>query len=242
MSNRNVKATAKPQENSIVLDQFHDTLRKFLNALVEVWDDCRVTSSYQQEYLQMYSKTEFSKKEIIKRWHETMSPFYEDCSKHDTTKFFEAELGLLDDIDFKGKYEDIKDNQVSIDAFWSYIVALNRDASMYCGVSSNMMSKVEKSAFDIYNKIQSGQLKKSDLNLFALGEQVANQLGEDDISQLIQNIPDMVPGMTANSELIDQFAPGATELLRNIVNMPGSSSSTPKRAPKVNNKNQRSRK
>jgi len=222
----------KKQTEVIVLTQFHDTLGKFLNALAELWDECKVTKTYRDEYFELYSKADISRKHIIKQWHKTMSPFYGDCKVQDATNILTAELGLLDDVEFKEKYLDIVDVPESLGAFWKYINYLNRDASVYCSVSTNMMNVVQNEAQELYTQIMnSGGIENAQFDLFKIGQKVAGNLNDKDISQMVQNLPTMIEGLSNNTEMLDEIAPGVSSMLAGLANFGTTEANKPKHPP-----------
>jgi len=56
-------------------------------------------------------------------------------------------------------------------------------------------------------------------------------LNDKDISQMVQNLPTMIEGLSNNTEMLDEIAPGVSSMLAGLANFGTTEANKPKHPP-----------
>lgn len=178
---------------------FYQYSKQFIEALCEVWPECKELKRYKLKFelACVHPPAALAlpnKREMIRKYHKTMSPHYQRCTAKDETLLMDREaqrgIDILNDIKFYEKWTpdlhaETKEN------VWEYILNMNRYSnlySLYSNVPSGMMTKIESMATGIASKMESGQMSMQDLNLHELSQSVMQSMDKDDMEAFAGNM------------------------------------------------------
>lgn len=174
-----------------VLFAFMDMMQQYLEALSDVFPECLKVQQYKfglnVRLLAAGSNAEEKKnviREAIVSYHASMSPYYARCIEHDDTLLLE-DIDLMRNIDMPQKWTPDLHSDTK-NAMWEYITKLNEFSNiynMYSKIPCNMLTSIENMAHSIVNRIESGNLSMSDLNMQTMSEQVMSSLNMSDLQE-----------------------------------------------------------
>ena len=181
------------------VQMFCELAEQFLDALAEVWPECQRVKQTRLEYrLSCVQAPEAmrvrAKSELITAYHQAMAPFYERCSNKDETVFNEEELHqacqFLANVQFCEKWTDDLHAETK-ENVWAYVLGMNQYANMYslyAKVPRQMLNTIENMATGIANNIEQGNMSMTDINVQALGQQVAENINMDDLNEFASSM------------------------------------------------------
>jgi len=185
-----------PSSTKAVAGAFAEMLLQFLDALSDVFPECRKVVQYKLAFNMRLmacggdqEAVENVHTQAITAYHNSMSPYYARCLQRDETLLAE-DIDLMRNIDMEYKYTpDLHEDTKA--AIWEYIIKLNEFASihsMYTQIPTGMLSSIENIAHNIAGKIGSGEMNLTDLNLQNLSEQVMRSINVNDIQHFAQQL------------------------------------------------------
>ena len=188
--------TPTPSSTKAVAGAFAEMLLQFLDALSDVFPECRKVVQYKLAFNVRVLACGGNQESIenvytqaITAYHNSMSPYYARCIEGDETLLAE-DIDLMRNIDMEYKYTpDLHEDTKA--AIWEYIIKLNEFASihsMYTQIPTGMLSSIENIAHNIAGKIGSGEMNLTDLNLQNLSEQVMRSINVNDIQHFAQQL------------------------------------------------------
>ena len=187
---------ANSSSTAAVAAAFADMLVQFLEALSDVFPECRKVVQYKLAFnmrLMACGGNQSSIQDVhtqaITAYHSSMSPYYQRCINHDETLLME-DIDIMQNIDMQYKWTpDLHEDTKT--AIWEYITKMNEFASihsMYTQIPTGMLSSIENIAHNIASKIGNGEMNLTDLNLQTLSEQVMSSLNVNDIQRFAHQL------------------------------------------------------
>ncbi len=182
------------------IDAFCDVTHQFIIACTTVWPECNGMNEMKLLFEMTISNAvdkstrEKSKLNLITTWHDNMKPFYSLCAEKNPTMFTEYgdNIQLLKDCKIREKWLDSSVDDQTRECIWQYFTEMNRYAQMHCSlftkIPSNCMSKIETTAMDLADKINSGTMTMGDLNLAEIGQSVVSGLSEQELQEFTQTV------------------------------------------------------
>jgi hypothetical protein len=174
---------------------FMDMMKQFLCALREVFPECPKVMAYDVAFtLKTSGKTPEEMDEMgmeaMRAYHTVMSPWYTRCTRRDESLVNEH-IEFMEQLDLGTKWRDNMHPDTK-DAIWEYINQLNN----FCCLMSwthdvlppNIMSVITSNATEVADKIKSGQLKMSDLNVMDLSQKIMGAVDPAELEQLGQSL------------------------------------------------------
>lgn len=180
------------------LDAFIDIMHQFIEACIEVWPECsgmrelKLGFDVAITHAMSAELQETGKKTLINEYHAALKPFYDRCAKRDPTVFTEGEVEVLQKINMREKWLDSTIDDDTRECIWQYVLEMNRFSQMHCGlfnrIPASTLSRIQDTAVNLANKINSGEMKMSDIDLGNIGQQVVSGLDEAEIKEFTNNI------------------------------------------------------
>ena len=186
---------------------------QFLEACHEVWPEDSALETYKIAFELVKNPAMQSAREaFINEYHESMKPFYERCNQKDVTLFTEECIEMLKEVNMRAKWLDNSIDDETRSTIWMYVLELNKLAQMHCGLFSKMPSttldRIQHAALTLQNKLDSGEMNLTDINLASIGQEVFEDLSEEEINAFSENllsdpsaIANLASGLAAGSDI-----------------------------------------
>jgi len=171
-----------------------DMMKQFLGALREVFPECPRVMAYDVGFtLKTSGKTPEAMDELgteaMAAYHTVMSPWYTRCSRRDDSLVSE-EIEFLEELGLGSKWGGMHPD--TKDAVWEYINQLNN----FCCLMSwtrdvlppNIMSAITSNATEVAEKIKSGEMRMSDLNVMDLSQKIMGSVDPAELEKLGQSL------------------------------------------------------
>lgn len=180
------------------LNKFLPGVENLLEAVSKVFPMCMATK-LALTYFRTNYKTEKDQDELIRTWHVTMKPFYDDCLSTDPvrhTRVIKANIDIFKRLDLAGKWTHSGFKQTSKDRLIQHILRLNKFADQYCGFHSRFRNDVLKATEAAKQRIDGGQMGANEFQaMFETGMEVANGMSDEDLKQVSKMLPEMMKTM-----------------------------------------------
>lgn len=176
---------------SKTVQSFLERLEDMLDALHEVFPDCKKVEKVLTDFRTMIKPNPGMHTFAIQGWHAEVSPYYEPIRRRDIDTLLHAEISMFRKVDIAGKWQDAKFNDESRQILFEYLDDLNKHACLYCALPQNMMSKIEETAGNLISKFETGEMKPEDMNFQQISQSILGDMTEQDKQDFMQNMPQM---------------------------------------------------
>ena len=178
-------AASTQQDPSRIRGAFVAQAEQLLSSFVEVFPECPDTDSCLQLFKVLCKGDAEKEDKLIRNWQAVMHPVSEDVRNRNIEPVLVAvsEIHALKSIHISEKWRDSGFSDDSKENVWKYIVALNTYAELYCAIPSNVLGKLESMAGDIGERLASGNLDLSTLDINKLGEDIVKGMSEKDLQE-----------------------------------------------------------
>lgn len=212
--NENIEDTSAHVPISI-LEQFTQALHAFLQSLARSFPKCPHTKNYLYEFETLVLPFEPLQQKIIERWHETMKDHYELCAQKKSEVFLsdQVKIEMLTKLNFKSKWDRMQSSPASVAALWAAIQNLNSLASMHA-LPTTLIQKIETKLSTVFSG--GGDLSLLDLQEF--GNSILEGATDDDISNLLDNLPNLI---AANANGAEEMAKSGLPNIPNLKSLLG---------------------
>jgi len=190
-------------KNNDVLPAFVDTVEELLLGLKEVFPECeKVKKKLRKFQAFIKSPAEVDQdgnvtrpaqlkpdgaKILLKDWHSQLGPHYEQCARRDVEAILKANPPIIEELDIAAKWADPTFDAESREILFQYIDTLN----MYCQmqfIPSKMLSRIEGVAQQLAQQMETGNADLSKIDVFALGQQVLENVSEEELIDFANNL------------------------------------------------------
>lgn len=214
-SSTSASSTAQTAPASFsMLDQFIDLFSKFLEALRTTFPKCKATAEYYNDYQKAVVPSTYLQRKVIEKWHATLSPYYDACRKKDENVFLDpnTKIEFLDKVNFRKKWQGLRQNPSSVDHMWQFVQELNRFAAIYMEVPAAIRQNMESVSSGVFKDIMNGKLDISQLDVQALGSQVLNGASDMDAMELVKGMGKIWETVGTADNVQEQMGPNAPKL------------------------------
>jgi len=189
-------AVARPEESKIV-GTFIVRLEELLDALSEVFPECKKVEKTLKDFRNVIKPYPSMHDMVIKQWHAEVSPHYDAIRLRDVEKLLAAEIGIFKKLDIVAKWRDNGFDESSRKILFDYLDQLNYHSQIHAAVPKDMMTKIEQTAMDIVNDMQSGNFNPQTFSLQSLTQNLMSGLTEKDLEQFAANLPNLQGTITS---------------------------------------------
>jgi len=198
-------STNLTQEDKTVLDQF-SPLKKFierieflLTSVSLVFPKCMQTKMVISGFKSYYKYDEKHQEELIRLWHQMMTPYYADVTSTDPKRHARvvgAKIEIFQRLELPKKWNDKGFTTKSRENLLKQIAQLNKYAQLFCGFHTQFKDKVLGAASEIRDKIASGEMQEDNLEaLMQKGVEVAENMSDEDLAHIAENLPAIMKQM-----------------------------------------------
>lgn len=175
---------------AIVLN-FMDMMKQFLTAMREVFPDCPKVVAYDTAFtLRTIGKTpdimEEMGVEAMREYHIVMAPWYARCTRRDE-RLLQENIEFLTNLDMPAKWNNTMHPETK-EAIWEYINQLNNFCCLMSWthdlMPANIMSVITSNASEMAEKIKSGEMSMSDINVMDLSQKIMASIDAQDLEDL----------------------------------------------------------
>lgn len=212
--------------NEETRNKFCGLLEECLVSLTDVFPECSETAALLEKYNDIIKGSALLEDKLVKKWHNSMKPFYSMADAHDDT-LWDQNLPFFHDIDIGRKWRDPEFTEESKDYLWEYLDGLNKHSRIYNAIPEHMLNTIQDAASGMAESVRNGEMKfdLESLNwkeIESMGKNVMAGLEEKDIEEFVSNISGLAQGMNLNGpEDIPRVLndiPGMSDILSNAPN------------------------
>ena len=189
------------EEEKSVLDMmnpikdFMRDLHDLLTCVSQVFPRCTTTKLYLTYFKTYYKDNQEKQEELIKLWHQTMAPYYQDVHSSDEKRHervVNADIDLFQKLEMPKKWSSKGFSAKSRKNLIARIARINKYSNTYCEYHVKFQSKVLAAADEIRQQIESGQVDEEDISfemLMKKGAELGETMSDEDLAQVMQNLP-----------------------------------------------------
>lgn len=214
--------------NQATCQKFWGLYEECLVTLHETFPECLQTKETLEGYRSRLKSHESQQVTQLQQWHRDMTSLYTRADQHDPTLWKDLPLFQSLDLDAKLRDSGLDPNSVSI--LWEYVDGMTRHARIYNAIPSPMLDKIQSTAMDYVQKVQSGEMKLDLENLNwdvikNMGQTLMSNIEQKDLHEFTQNLTGLASNLKINN-IQDVFKlmgdiPGLGEVMNNNQNMSG---------------------
>jgi hypothetical protein len=181
------------------LNKFVPGVESLLEAVAKVFPMCMATKFALTYFRSTYKTSEKDQDELIRTWHATMKPFYDDCTSTDPVRHervIKANIDIFVRLDLAGKWGHKGFKQTSKERLIQHILRLNKFADQYCGFHSRFRNDVLKATESIKQRVDRQEIGENQWQaMLETGMEVANGMSDEDLKQVSKMLPEMMKTM-----------------------------------------------
>ena len=198
-----------------------------LQSVAEVFPECDSTDTAVRLFATLVKGDAEREDEFIRQCAKQLKKNAADLKDRKEEALFAvaAALPVLREVDLRSKWTDPGFTPESKEHLWQYLAALKTYAELYCAVPTGIMGKIEHVAGDIGDRLRSGQLDLSKMDIGGIGNELLGQLSQDEIQNFESNLPAIYNCISevANSVAAQAGRPDidVAELMKTVVESQG---------------------
>ena len=162
-----------------------------LQSLAEVFPECDAVDSGVQLFSRLVKGDAEKEERFLRQCHAVFQKHGQALKNREVHALFEAAdaLPVLRDVDLRSKWVDEGFDEASKNNLWQYLQSLKLYAELFCAVPMAVMGKIESVATELGERLQTGQLDLSNLDISSLGQELLGQLGPEELANFESSLP-----------------------------------------------------
>jgi hypothetical protein len=182
---------APPPQPTKLRQGFVALAEALLKSLAEVFPECDAVDRGVQLFASLVKGDAQSEDEFIRKCHAVFQRHGAAFKAREPESLFQAAdaLPILRDVDFRSKWADPGFDEQSKENLWQYLQSLKLYAELFCAVPASVMGKIECVATELGERLKSGDLDLSRMDIADLGQRLLGQLGAEELANFEGSLP-----------------------------------------------------
>jgi hypothetical protein len=178
---------------------FVKLLESLLEGLHEVFPECGETENVLRLFRVLVKGDVARETECLRTCHELFRQHGDALKERDVDALFALTDGveLLRGLKLREKWEDPEFADASRESLWNYVTTLQSYAELHEVVPGKLLSKIERKAGELTEKLRRGELDLTSLDVAALGQAFSADLSEEELRNFESQLPKVL-GSVAN--------------------------------------------
>jgi hypothetical protein len=162
-----------------------------LKSLAEVFPECDAVDRGVQLFANLVKGDAQREDEFIRKCHAVFQRHGAAFKAREPESLFQAAdaLPILRDVGFRSKWVDPGFDEQSKENLWQYLQSLKLYAELFCAVPASVMGKIECVATELGERLKSGDLDLSKMDIADLGQRLLGQLGAEELANFEGSLP-----------------------------------------------------